>query len=221
MNELYCDITEVKIVLGGHIHGNNTIVTIADIDQNDSALLCYTNAFNCCKTTGQYAGDWYFPDGMPVKIFAVGDDFYRNRDRSVVRLNRRNNAISPTGVFRCEIHNASGVSQNIYAGIYPEGEGAPAINELPNYSYDLNQVITCISTGGPATTVEWSKNGQILGDEYEQQKRIINQTTSEYHSTLSLSKLRPDGVIGNYTCKVNNSRGACAKTIHLYGKCHC
>ena len=114
--------------------------------------------------------------------------------------------------------DANGTSQNIYVGVYPEGGGALTINELPYYSFDLIQVITCSSIGGPATTVEWLKDGQILGKEYEQQKRIINQTNAEYQSTLSLGRSRPDKVIGNYTCRVNNDRGADNKTIHLYGK---
>ena len=213
-------MTEVKIILGGHVHGNNTVINITDIDQHDEALLCYTNAYNCCRNVGQGVREWYFPSKVAVGIYADGNDFYRDRAQSVVRLNRRTNSTSPSGVFRCAIPDANGTTQNIYVGIYSQGKGAPTINELPTYSFDLNQIITCTSTGGPATTVEWLKDGQILQVvQYDQQKRIINQTTAEYQSILSLGRSIPDKVIGNYTCRVNNSRGAAIKTIHLYGKC--
>ena len=36
----------------------------------------------------------------------------------------RNGGTSPTGIFRCEIPDASGTSQNIYVGMYPQGDGA-------------------------------------------------------------------------------------------------
>ena len=130
-----------------------------------------------------------------------------------------NGNISLVGVFHCEIPDASGTNQSVYIGVYPPEKGAPTINKLPEYAYNENQILICTSTGGSATIVEWSKDGQVLGvAEYEQQKRIINQTTGEYQSILSLGQLRPDEVIGNYTCQVSNSRDGDTKTIHLYGK---
>ena len=46
----------------------------------------------------------------------------------MVRLNRRNNATSPTGVYRCEIPDASGTNQTLYVGIYVESGGECVIN---------------------------------------------------------------------------------------------
>ena len=69
-------------------------------------------------------GEWYFPNnGSAVRVGGSRDSIYRNRGPSVVRLNRRNNATMPTGVFRCEIPDASGTSQIIYLGVYLQGEG--------------------------------------------------------------------------------------------------
>ena len=73
-----------------------------------------------------------------------------------------NGDISLVGVFHCEIPDASGTNQSVYIGIYPLQKGAPTINKLPEYAYNENQILICISTGGPATTVEWLKDGQIL-----------------------------------------------------------
>ena len=36
---------------------------------------------------------------------------------------RRGSGTPPSGVYRCEIPDASGTSQNIYVGIYPQGVG--------------------------------------------------------------------------------------------------
>ena len=60
------------------------------------------------------------PDGHPV-----GDrsTFHRERGSTVVRLLHNHDATSPTGVFRCEISDASRKIQNIYVGVYTEGEG--------------------------------------------------------------------------------------------------
>ena len=82
----------------------------------------------------------------------------------------------------------------------------------------MNQTLTCTSIGGPATTVQWWKDGQQLGDEYNQQKRVVNEITSKYQSVLSLGKKIPDDIVGKYTCFVSNVRGADNKTIHLHGE---
>ena len=113
--------TDVNFVLRGDIYGNNSIVTLNDIAENDGALLCYTNSVDCCKNT---QSEWYFPNGTTVGTSDAGSDLYRNRGPSVVRLNRRNNAMMPTGVFHCEIPDASGTRQDIYVGIYLGEKGA-------------------------------------------------------------------------------------------------
>ena len=113
----------MTLVLNGYnIYSNNSIVTVDDIAENDGALLCYTNNVECCSS-GQ--GEWYFPNGTTVGTSGAGGDFYRNRGPSVVRLNRRNNAMMPTGVFRCEVPDARGTNQSIYIRIDPRGEGTP------------------------------------------------------------------------------------------------
>ena len=114
-------ITESNIIFRGYIYENNSIVTVDEIAENDGALLCYTNNVECCESSRQ--GEWYFPNGTTVGTSGDGSGFYRNRGPSVVRLNRRNNAMMPTGVFRCEIPDASGTNQSIYIRIDPRGEG--------------------------------------------------------------------------------------------------
>ena len=113
---------EVGFLLGGSLYGNNSIVTISDIEDGSESLHCLTNRGDCCRgsdTGGDGVGEWYFPgNGSTVGTSNGGGSIYRNRGPSVVRLNRRNDAMMPTGVFRCEIPDASGTDQNIYVGVY-------------------------------------------------------------------------------------------------------
>ena len=95
-------------------------MTITDIGEFRNALLCITNLSECCRQsyTGTSPRDWYYPNNGSVATSGTGSEFYRNRDPSVVRLNRRNNATSPTGIYRCRIpvNNQTGV--DIYVGVY-------------------------------------------------------------------------------------------------------
>ena len=82
-------------------------VNAGDIGNNNDALLCLTNATDCCAGSNRM-GDWYFPNGTVVGSFSdnggnINNDFFsRNRDTSVVRLNRYNNP-SERGRFSCEL----------------------------------------------------------------------------------------------------------------------
>ena len=96
---------------------NNSIVAINDIGEGDNALLCLTDKPDCCKSpNGPLQGEFYYPNssavGHPNK-----DTLYRNRGPQVVRLNRRNDVLSPTGVYRCEIPDLSGMNRSLYINI--------------------------------------------------------------------------------------------------------
>ena len=106
-------------------YANNSNVAIGDITEGDNAMLCLTDATQCCRGSDNPSGalgDWYFPDDTLVPDGTdTSRDIYRNRGASLVRLNRRNNAQSPTGVYRCEIPDASGTNQNIFIGVNSNG----------------------------------------------------------------------------------------------------
>jgi hypothetical protein len=81
-------------------------IPITDVGNGTArALLCKTDRTDCCGTgLGETrAGEWFYPDGTKVRTSGSGDDFYRNRGTSVVRLSRRNNATQPTGFYCCEV----------------------------------------------------------------------------------------------------------------------
>ena len=84
-------------------------VNVSDIGNNNDvdALLCLTNATNCCAGSNRM-GEWHLPNGTVVGSFGdnggnINNDFFsKNRGQSVVRLNRYNNP-SERGRFSCEL----------------------------------------------------------------------------------------------------------------------
>ena len=114
-------------LLTGTIYPNNSVITLNDIGNRFTdparALFCFTPNTQCCSSN--VSGEWYLPDGTTVSSFHT-TPFSRSRVPSAVSLHRDHSfgsAMPPTGVFRCEIPDASGTSQNIYVGIYPRGLG--------------------------------------------------------------------------------------------------
>ena len=101
-------------MLRGQTYLNNSIVAINDIGVGDNALLCVTDNPDCCKhpngNTSQ--GEFYYPNNSRVR-FNVTDPWYRDRGPQVVRLSRRNAVLSPTGVYKCEILDSTGMNINI------------------------------------------------------------------------------------------------------------
>ena len=84
--------------------------------------MCVTDNPNCCRYPDRF-GEWYFPNGSAVRIERYGDDFYRDRGRRTVRLNRRNNAVYPTGIYHCELPDRNGINRTLYVELYRETSG--------------------------------------------------------------------------------------------------
>ena len=98
-------------------------MTLEDIGENDTALLCVTNLTACCKRlhTGLSLGNWFFPNGTRVPSYNVTSDFYRDRGQMVVRMKRTRSG--EEGIYRCEIPDSTNVNQAIYIGVYNAGTG--------------------------------------------------------------------------------------------------
>ena len=69
--------------------------------------------------------------------------------------------------------------------------------------------LTCVSTGGPATTVNWTRDGGPVAGITSQ--TVINLITATYHNTLTVTGREP----GNYMCSVANVRTAPPATASL------
>jgi hypothetical protein len=109
--QLYVD---VEFLLSGRLYPNNSLVTLDGI----SILYCLTPNTECCDSS--VSGEWYLPGGAAVS--SSTRTFRRSQVPSAVSL-RRSSGTHPSGVYRCEIPDASGTSQTIYVGIYPQGIG--------------------------------------------------------------------------------------------------
>ena len=60
--------------------------------------------------------------------------------------------------------------------------------------------LTCVSTGGPATNVTWTKDSTTPVTNGSRTV-LVNATTAEYIHTLNVT-----GDEGNYTCTVANNK---------------
>ena len=96
---------------------NGSTVLRTDIGEGDVALQCTTDRVGCCTGAGR-AGEFYFPDCSVVQV--VGNDlsrtYYRDRGDGFIRLNRRSNG-TQTGLFCCEIPDASGMLVNLFINV--------------------------------------------------------------------------------------------------------
>ena len=73
--------------------------------------------------------------------------------------------------------------------------------------------LTCISTGGPATTVTWTRNSE---EALENTETVLNDpATAQYTHTLTVTR----GLGGLYTCTVaNNKPSMSSETIDVQCK---
>ena len=84
--------------------------------------------------------------------------------------------------------------------------------KIVNLTYDPKSgVITCISMGGPATSVSWNRNGKT------------NQVISNFNNATYMNKLIINGSSledykGIFNCTVRNTRGSHSSSIgEFYG----
>ena len=117
--------TGIWLTLNGELYTNNSVVNTTDIGTVSAALICTTTYTGCCLSTD--GSHWYFPNGSAVQ--RTSTPYYRTRTFSVpgggggtVRLHR-NPGATTTGVFHCDIPDASGDLQSFYVGIYTATTG--------------------------------------------------------------------------------------------------
>ena len=117
--------TGIGLTLNNVNYTNNSVVTITDIGTGGAALICTTTYTPCCLSTD--GSHWYFPDGSRVE--RTGTTYYRTRTISTVGGGTvhlsRNPGATTTGIFHCDILDASGDLQSIYVGIYTATTGEP------------------------------------------------------------------------------------------------
>ena len=95
--------------------------------------------------------------------------------------------------------------------------GSPSVTSL---TYDnQSRTLTCTSTGGPATTVAWRRDGAVItpnATTYQQTKRVVDPVTGTYQTMLTTdSSVGQSGIVGTYNCTVENARGRSSITVAI------
>ncbi len=106
--------------LRGEFYSSHSVLNPATIGTGTvNSLLCVTTIEACCQSNN--AGQWYLPDGVVISESTFSPQ-YMTRGDSVVRLNRDSRAVTPSGLYRCEVPVANG-TESVYIGLYPVGQG--------------------------------------------------------------------------------------------------
>ena len=113
-------------------HGYVDLTLVGDDSGSPgNTVRCHTDLTSCCAGyVRQHRGDWYFPDGDRLPFSGFGD-ITEARLAQRVDIRRRNNADSPSGIYRCEIptnavHHETDISvrETVYVGLYATGGNA-------------------------------------------------------------------------------------------------
>ena len=227
--------------LPNHSYVNMTLVgEILDMTNNSNVVMCHTDLMTCCEGTNNHQADWYFPNGERVKL--SDGNFYERRGDKQVNLLRRNKATSPFGIYRCDIPtNTTGndsmlimVNRNIlYVGLHPSGGICTLTFQLYNRVVlfvplcmlgDVKilklkvskDTLICISDGGPATTVTWTRDNVTIT---QGTKTVLDDALNGgYTHTLNVTVAGRQGTL--YTCTVANNKpssDSASITVQAYG----
>ena len=105
----------------------------------------------------------------------------------------------------------------------------PAFNSIhagsPNVTSltfdDQSRTLTCTSTGGPATTVTWRRDGVVitLNATHQQTKRVVDPVAGTYQTVLTIDpSVSQDDIVGTYSCTVENISGGSSDTVVVPGE---
>ena len=85
-------------------HSYVDLTAVGRPNDGGEAVQCHTDLSTCCSgAEGSHRGDWYFHNGSRLLFPGSDNSIYENRFAQRVDLYRRNNANSPSGIYRCEI----------------------------------------------------------------------------------------------------------------------
>ena len=108
-----------------YLPGDTVLITdigVAEYTNPRSSLVCITTNVNtnCCRNSdGGNVGEWFFPDEsmVPRNRDSPSSDFTRSGFTHQVRLNRRNNAMTPLGTYTCVVPDMNNAAMNHTATI--------------------------------------------------------------------------------------------------------
>ena len=219
-------------------HDYVDISQVGNMMNGSDSVQCRTDLSTCCSDDqGSHRGDWYFPNGTRLPIPGGRPPIVEFRQAQRVDL-RHNSGTEPTGIYRCDIAtdavHDNGMRETIYVGLYTSTGGITILSwkdkvflypfiagdiSIPDdvqltMTPDLRQfTLTCISTGGPATTVTWTRDStNVTGGT----KTVLGDpVTSQYTHTLTVT----GRTLGIYTCTVSNNKPSSkSKNLRVEGK---
>ena len=123
-------------------------MTITDIGTDSAALLCTTTFVPCCFSVPPPGTHWYFPNGSQINN-TITLPYYRTRTDSSFSppgavILHRNPGATITGIFYCDIRDATGTFQSIYVGIYTTYSGEYILPTQVSLHIEERQV--CVAT---------------------------------------------------------------------------
>ena len=87
----------------------------------------------------------------------------------------------------------------------------PSIVALTSQSSASSSTLTCTSTGSPATTVSWTRNGQpvtIDGNTYQLTQTVTDRAASTYDNVFTINQPLARILGSTFTCTVTNIFGS-------------
>ena len=119
---------------------------------------------------------------------------------------------------------ASMVSESTFTHPISLCSSPTVLPTITNLTYDEeSRTLTCVSTGSPATTVSWMKDGDFLfvddSTHYTLTQTVTDRVSSTYSNVLTVGEGVPGGVAGNYTCTVTNELGSDSDNVLAVGEC--
>ena len=100
VGEVYCQQTFPYV---SFMDQTLAYVNLGRPEDGGEGIRCMTDLTTCCTSgDGGHRGDWYFPNETRL-YFSGHGPIYEQRRAQRVDIRRRNNANSPTGIYRCDI----------------------------------------------------------------------------------------------------------------------
>ena len=96
--------------------------------------------------------------------------------------------------------------------------GMPRTDSPIEYSFS-SRTLTCISTGGPATTVTWRRDSVFISESQSTRHQQLTEiSTATYHNLLTLNTSDISDYSGSFSCTVSNRRGSDTQNVTLHRK---
>ena len=137
---------------------------------------------------------------------------------TIVLLSYRSSTVKKTVHVQLLVTTLSHTTHVPLAFIYIHA-GSPNVTGLA--FDDQSRTLTCTSTGGPATTVTWRRDGIVitLNATHQQTKRLVDPVNGTYQTVLTIdSSVGQSDIVGTYNCTVENDRGVSSETVVVPGE---